>query len=76
MPVNVTIKLFATLRKDRFDSENREYPEGTALGQIIDRLAIPREQVSIIFVNNRHAGFDYLIKDGDTAAFFPPIGGG
>jgi molybdopterin synthase sulfur carrier subunit len=74
--MKVTIKLFATLRKGRFDMETRKYSPGTRISQVIHGLNIPKDQVSIIFVNNRHAEPDRQLDDGDVVAFFPPIGGG
>jgi len=74
--IEITVKLFATLRKGRFDKETRQYPDGTTVGQIIAELNIPGGQVSIIFVNNRHAGPSLRLSHGDVVAFFPPIGGG
>jgi sulfur-carrier protein len=74
--MKVTVKLFAKLRKGRFDLETREYSPGTKISQVIDELNIPKDKVSIIFVNNRHAEPDRQLDDGDVVAFFPPIGGG
>ena len=74
--MKVTIKLFANLRKGRFDLETREYSPGTKISRVIHELNIPQDQVSIIFVNNRHAEPDRQLEDGDVVAFFPPIGGG
>ena len=74
--MKVTIKLFATLRKGRFDMETREYSSGTNINQVIHELNIAKDKVSIIFVNNRHAEPDRQLDDGDVVAFFPPIGGG
>lgn len=74
--MKVTVKLFATLRKGRFDMETREYSSGTRINQVIDELNIPKGQVSIIFVNYQHAELDRQLDDGDVVAFFPPIGGG
>lgn len=74
--MNVTVKLFATLRGGRFEKEVRQYPGGTTIEQVIDQLGLPREKVSIIFKNNRHAAPEDQIAEGDIIAFFPPIGGG
>jgi molybdopterin converting factor small subunit len=74
--MKITVKLFATLRKGRFDIETREYAPGTTIKQVIDELDIPEDQAAIIFVNHRHATFDHELSEGDAAAIFPPIGGG
>jgi molybdopterin converting factor small subunit len=49
---------------------------GTTVGGIVDAVALPRRDVTLIFVNGRHAGFDDEVKEGDTVALFPPVGGG
>jgi molybdopterin converting factor small subunit len=74
--MQITIKLFATLRKNRFDSEQREYPDGTTVQGILNDLSIPERNAAIIFVNSRHAGPDTVILEKDTVSIFPPIGGG
>jgi len=74
--IKITVKLFAALRKGRFEKETRKYSSDTTVKQIIDELNIPRDQAAIIFVNNRHAKLDHRLSDGDVVAFFPPIGGG
>jgi molybdopterin converting factor small subunit len=74
--VNVKLKLFATLREDRFDIADREVKSGTSINDIMNELNLAEEDVAIIFVNNRHADPEYIIHNQDTIAFFPPIGGG
>ena len=74
--IKITVKLFASLRKGRFEKKTREYSSGTRIKQVIDELNIPREQAAIVFVNNRHAKLEHRLSDGDVVAFFPPIGGG
>ncbi len=34
--MKITVKLFATLRKDRFEKDNREYEPGTIVSQVIN----------------------------------------
>jgi molybdopterin synthase sulfur carrier subunit len=72
----VTVKLFATLRKDRFDEKDLELPDGVTAGEIIDMLAIPPTEVTLIFINGRHSVPETKLTRGDTLALFPPIGGG
>lgn len=74
--MHVTVKLFATLRKDRFDEKNLELPDGISAGEIIDMFAIPPTDVTLIFLNGRHSKPEAKLADGDTLALFPPIGGG
>ena len=74
--MNVTVKLFATLREGRFEEEVRRYDPDTTVGQIAEDLGIPEADVKIVFVNNRHAGLDRVLCEGDVVGIFPPIGGG
>lgn len=74
--MRVTIKLFASLREGRFEEESREYPAGTTAGVVMEALAIPRNQVTLIFINGVHGDPDTPLHEGDTLALFPPLGGG
>jgi len=74
--MRVEVRLFATLREKRFDTEVREYPPGFTVGQVLDDLDIPESEAKIVFVNSRHAKFEQVLNDGDILGVFPPIGGG
>lgn len=74
--MTVTVKLFATLRTNRFSEKQFELEEAITVEELIKKIGLPSEQVSIIFVNGRHAKQDTVLKNGDEIAFFPPIGGG
>jgi molybdopterin converting factor small subunit len=72
----ITIKLFASLRKGRFDVKERGYVPGLTCSRIIYDIGIPEKEVRLMFVNGRHASLEDQLADGDTLALFPPIGGG
>jgi len=74
--MNITVKLFATFRIDRFDLETRDYPQGTTVGQVVEELKLPREQLGILMVNHRHVDLDRVLAEGETLAIFPLVGGG
>lgn len=74
--MKITVKLFATFRKDRFEIEERTYSEGTTVGQIVDELLIPRTQLGILLVSSRHVDLERVLADGETLAIFPLVGGG
>ena len=74
--MKVKVKLFATLGKGRFEEEVRQYDPEFTVGQVLDDLNIPKSEVKVVFVNNRHAGMDRELRDGDVIGLFPPIGGG
>ena len=68
--------LFATLRQGR-DKVTLLSPEGIACaGDILDRMNIPQEEVSILLINGFHHKPESEVKDGDIVALFPPVGGG
>jgi len=74
--MHVNVKLFATLRKDRFDAKDLEIPAGTKTADVLEMTGIPEKDAALIFINNCHAGLDTVLNDGDTLAIFPPVGGG
>jgi molybdopterin converting factor small subunit len=74
--MQITVKLFATFRTGRFTMENRQYPEGTTVGQVVRELEIPEAQLGILLVNSRHVDLERVLADGETLAIFPLVGGG
>lgn len=74
--MKITVKLFATLREGRPPLQTLEFPEGKGVVEVIRALNIPEQEVALIFVNGRHADPEDRLKDGDTLALFPPVGGG
>ena len=74
--MKVTVKLFTTLRKGRFEVRDIEYPEGTTAGDIMKGLKFHKDEKIIIFINNVHAKESTLLREGAVIAFFPPGGGG
>ncbi len=75
--VNITVKLFAHYRENRFKVEQRVYPEGTTAGDIIEELGVTKElPLGVLMVNSRHQNEEYILKEGDILALFPKVGGG
>ena len=74
--MKVKVKLYATLQKNRFKTRELEYEECVTVSEVCRLLDIPRNKVSIIFVNNTHADPNRILEEGDELALFPPIGGG
>ncbi len=73
--MTVTVKLFATFRKGRFDESQREYAELTTVGDVIKDLALPNHKLGAILINTFHAGKGLPLSEGDTLSFFPLVGG-
>jgi molybdopterin synthase sulfur carrier subunit len=74
--MKITVKLFAYFRDDRFIAREQEIVEGTTVGDIVDSLAIDREEVGVLMTNSRHTKFDIPLVEGDVLAIFPVVGGG
>lgn len=75
------VLLAATLRQyvpgyDPLTGLNVTMPSGITVGELADRLALPREDVKLIMVNGIAASWDTVLKGDERVAFFPPVGGG
>lgn len=74
--MSITVNCFATLA--RYAPPGGEMPEaaGLSVGQTIDLLGIPRENVKTVFVNGLHAAMDKVLGEGDRVGIFPAVAGG
>ena len=73
--MTVTVKLFTTFRKGRFEESEREYADLTTVGEVIKDLKLPNHKLGTILLNTHHVGKTLLLRDGDTLSFFPLVGG-
>ena len=63
----IEVRVFATLRQGR-DKVTLLSPEGIACaGDILDRMNISQEEVSILLINGFHHKPESEVKDGDIA---------
>jgi sulfur carrier protein ThiS len=53
-----------------------ELNDKTSLGNLIDKLKIPRQEIGVLMVNNTWQKENYLLQDEDRVGLFPLIGGG
>ncbi len=74
--MQVTIKLFANFRNDRFNKEVRTIAPGVTVGAIVSELALTVEEVGVILINGRHSNLDQPLAEGDILSLFPLVGGG
>jgi molybdopterin converting factor small subunit len=74
--MNITIRLFATFRNERFKVEQREYAEGIRCGQVVSDVGLCQKDLGMALVNGRHASIEHVLSDGDTLSLFPLVGGG
>ena len=75
--IKIQLKLFVTLAKylpARADALPVE--EGSSVADLMAALAIPRDEVKLIFVNGRKADPGHVLAQGDRLGLFPPVGGG
>ena len=77
----VRVRLFATLRRHYphlaiGEPMPVEVAEGTTVGQLLDHLRLPADEVKIVFVNNTVREAGHVLHDGDEMGIFPPVGGG
>lgn len=74
--MRIKVKLFATLRENRFKENEMEYPPGTTVADVGRALQIEPEEMAMILVNGRSADAEHVLSEGDTLSVFPPVGGG
>jgi molybdopterin converting factor small subunit len=79
--ITVHVKLFATLRRTRpglgiGEAFPVEVLAGTTVGQLIEQLGLPQEQVKLVFVSGIARDREHVLADGDVVGIFPPVGGG
>jgi molybdopterin synthase sulfur carrier subunit len=77
--MKVNLKCFAQLAKEQVcdykESTPHELTEGATVGDLIERLGLPREEIKIIFVNNTIVAAGTVLRDGDKVALAPVTGG-
>jgi molybdopterin converting factor small subunit len=72
----VQVRLFATLRENRFKNKELEFAEGSSLGDLLLHLHIAAEQVGILLQNGRNASAESKLAPNDVVSIFPALGGG
>lgn len=80
--MRVELRLFATLTRYRGDSASAEpfdvsLPDGASLGDLLQKLAIPSEEVHLVMIDGRIVhGRGVRLVGGSRIGLFPPVGGG
>ncbi len=74
----VKLNLYAALRSyvGGKPAVELEIQPGQSVGDVLDRLGVPREQTRIVFVNSRAASLSDALSGGEQIGVFPAIGGG
>ena len=76
--ITVIIKFFADLLDYGPPKSEEKLPKNSTIKSILEKYKISEKKLKLIMlVNGRpHIQEDYVLKDGDIVAIFPPIGGG
>ena len=74
--MNITVKLFATLRIGREKIMTLEMEEGSTVSDVVNHLSLPPGEVAIVMINSRGAELSTELHETDILALFPPVGGG
>lgn len=74
--IKVEIRLFATFRENREKKYFWELDKNTNVLDVLNKLDIDREDVSIILLNGLDGDANRKLSDGDVLSLFPPVGGG
>ncbi len=77
----VEVRLYASLRRYYPDLKSGEslslaLDDNVNLENLLDRLKVPRKEITIVMVNGQREDGSYLLQDGDRIGVFPLIGGG
>ena len=77
----IRVKLFATLSRYALNGApgvpfEVELSEGATLGDVVNRLDLPPEEVKVFFVNGRARPKDWCLESGDEVGIFPLVAGG
>jgi molybdopterin converting factor small subunit len=74
--MKITVKLFATLRNFGENIQEIDVDDSIKVEDVIEKLKLPLEDVSIIMINGIGSKLESTLKDGDVLAIFPLVGGG
>lgn len=74
--MDITVRLFASLRRDRFEERVVDCAPESTVESIVRDLDIPLEQISIILVDDRRVDFQHHLSAGRVLSLFPLLGGG
>jgi len=74
--MSINVKLFATLRENRFSKKQFDFQEGLRPKDIISSLNMGLDEVAILLINGIYSPAEKSLQDKDTLSLFPPVGGG
>lgn len=78
--MHLEVRLYATLRSYSGQQAGgvvaAEVPQESTVGEVLQQLGIPAEEVKLAMVNGIHVELEHRLAAGDRIALFPPVGGG
>ena len=79
--MKVSVRLFGTLGKkfaehDPISGFEIEIPQGASVGDLIDRLDIPKSKIGLVSVQGRLVKAQTTLQQGDFIRIYRPIFGG
>lgn len=77
MTVQIAVKLFASLQRfTPADPDRFPIAGGLTVAELLERLAVPPQEVKLVFVNGVKQDLTTPLKGGDRVGIFPAVGGG
>lgn len=77
--MRINLKCFANLAEqyacDHEVSTTVEIDEKTTVDKVMSKSGISRNDVKIVFVNGKIAGFEQTLENGDNVTLVPATGG-
>lgn len=74
--MKITVKLDLILREGRFRVAEFEYPPGSRISDVMEKLKISQNGVAAIMINNTDAKPEQELQDGDELTFLTFVAGG
>ncbi len=79
--MSLQVFVYATLRRhlpdyDPYRGLTLTVHPGTPVALVLERLGLPREEVTIILVDGVQQSLDYALQGGERLGLFPQVGGG
>ena len=76
--IPITVKFFADFQNELPPKSIIDIPEGRTINTLIKKYPILTQKSKLIILVNGKPTYDYeyVLKEGDVIAFFPPLAGG
>ena len=61
---------------DGIAEKELEFPEGTAVAQVIGQVSMPKDEIAFVAVNGSRVPLIHPLNEGDVVKIFQLVGGG